>query len=128
GGRPVTDATIYVGRYEARVTPVADTSAKTSLPSAIRMAPGSYQFVIRAPGHGLHRLTLKVRAGQTTGADVFVHTNWASLVEGASVNGNNAKACAKSSAPPECGLVDDTENTDWTAATTSDVNVAKPTA
>ncbi len=48
---------IYVGRYEARATPIADTDSATSLPSSIKMVPGTYDFVFQAAGYGLTRLS-----------------------------------------------------------------------
>ncbi len=50
------NAKVFVGRYEARVTPVADTDAGTALSATAKFVAGTYDFVVQAPGYGLYRL------------------------------------------------------------------------
>ena len=59
-------ATVYIGRYEARATPVADTDPATALGATVKLVPGTYDVLVQAPGYGLRRFTLTVTAGQAT--------------------------------------------------------------
>jgi extracellular elastinolytic metalloproteinase len=63
-GNPAVKARIYVGHYEARVSPIADTDPATNAPSTARannldekatFAPGTYEFIATAPGYGAVR-------------------------------------------------------------------------
>ncbi|MGK5683027.1 M36 family metallopeptidase [Actinoplanes sp. URMC 104] len=55
-GRPVTGAKLFVGDYQARAVPVADTDPATPLTDQVRMVAGSYGFIAQAPGHGHARV------------------------------------------------------------------------
>jgi extracellular elastinolytic metalloproteinase len=103
-GNAVTNATLFVGQYEARVTPAADTDAATLLGDSLKMVPGRYDFLVRAPGHGLTRLRAAVRSGRTTTLRVQLPTNLASVASGATINGDGVNLGA---------LIDDTEGTNW---------------
>jgi hypothetical protein len=105
GNAPVANANIYVGDYEARVTPIADTNASTGLSNTAQFVSGTYHFVAEAPGYGLYRFTATVTAGQTTTVNVAMPTNWASSGKGATVT--------SSTGTNPGNLIDDTENTQW---------------
>jgi extracellular elastinolytic metalloproteinase len=104
-GNPIPNAQLFVGRYEARVTPVADTNPATALGDQVRMVPGTYELVIRAPGYGHARATLTLRANQVTKllAGPLI-PNLASSARGATASGNGTNLGA---------LIDDTEVTNW---------------
>ena len=40
-------ATVYVGRYEARVTPVADTDPATARGATVKLVAGTYDVLVR---------------------------------------------------------------------------------
>lgn len=107
GNAAVPNANIYVGDYEARVTPYT-TSGSNGLTGAVQFVPGTYQFVAQAPGYGLFRFTRTFTAGQSSTTTVAMPTNWASSSKGASIMSNSG---GSSSNP--ANLIDDTENTQW---------------
>src|SRR5262249_36633753 len=76
GGAPVP-ARIYVGRYEDRAVPIADTDPATALSNTAKFVPGTYDFVVQAPGYGLTRFTQTFTANATT-VSFKLQTNWAS--------------------------------------------------
>ncbi|MEV0431425.1 M36 family metallopeptidase [Micromonospora sp. NPDC050495] len=104
-GRAVPGAQLFVGRYQARAVPVADTDAATPLTDAVRLVPGRYEFVVRAPGYGHVRVgPVTVRAGQVRDLPVKLRRNLASAAAGATVGGDGVNL----------GLIaDDDENTNW---------------
>ena len=109
-------AKVYVGHYEARVTPIADTDPQTGdlddvahfAPDGAKPAPTNqpgYDIVVNAPGYGHQRLTLKnLKAGQTKRVKVRMSTNYASSSQGAVATGDGTN---------QVNLIDDTENTTW---------------
>ena len=103
-GNAAVKAKIYVGRYEARATPLADTDPGTSLSANAQFVPGTYDFVAEAPGYGLYRFTQTLTAGQTATVNVAMPTNWASSSKGASASGDGTNPG---------NLIDDTEGTQW---------------
>jgi hypothetical protein len=102
----VPNAKIYVGDYEARVTPVA-TSDSNGVTGAVPFVAGTYNFVAEAPGYGLFRFTRTFTAGQTSTVSVAMPTNWASSANGATV------ASSTGSSTSQGNLIDDTEGTQW---------------
>jgi len=66
GNSEIANARIFVGQYEARVSPIADTNPSTNaegdgannLDDVAQFAPGTYEFVAQAPGHGAVRPAL----------------------------------------------------------------------
>ena len=56
---------IYVGDYEARVTPVADTDPATPLGASAAFTPGTYRMVAVSPDRGFTRWTMTVLADGT---------------------------------------------------------------
>jgi len=112
GNAAVNSAKIYVGQYEARVTPYA-TSDSTGLTGAVKFVPGTYDFVAQAPGYGLFRFTKTFTAGQTSTVTVAMPTNWASASKGAT--------SVSSDGSDPTGLTDDTESTTWDDVQTTPV-------
>jgi hypothetical protein len=96
-------AKIYVGRFEAAVTPAADTIPSTSRSDTLQMVPGTYEFIATAPGFGAIRFNWTL---PTSGHHVTLHfnTNWASKTNGGAASGDGGNF-------PD--LIDDTEVTDW---------------
>jgi hypothetical protein len=103
GNAPV-QARIYVGRYEARVTPAADTFVGTPLGNQLKLVPGTYEFVAQAEGHGLLRFTRTVQAKKKVTVTLAMPTNWASSFKGATIAGDGINLG---------NLIDDTEATNW---------------
>jgi extracellular elastinolytic metalloproteinase len=105
-GAPV-DARIYVGHYEARVSPIADTdpatTASNNLDAVAGFVPGTYELVAHAPGHGHVRLRETLEPGTTT-ITFAIPTNVASGSNGATATGDGEN---------HDDLIDDTEGTTW---------------
>jgi extracellular elastinolytic metalloproteinase len=105
-GTPVV-AQLYVGRYEARARPVADTDPATALDESVALVPGTYDFVVRANGYGSKRLTATVTAGsRARDLRVSLPRNLASATNGATATGDGINLAR---------LIDDTEATNWAA-------------
>jgi extracellular elastinolytic metalloproteinase len=107
GNAPV-NARVYVGHFEARTSPVADTDAATSgaanLDAVATFVPGTYEFVANAPGYGHARFRVTLAAGQQRTVTLTLPTNYASAAKGAVATGDGVELGA---------LVDDTEATNW---------------
>ncbi|QLQ36239.2 M36 family metallopeptidase [Micromonospora robiginosa] len=102
---PVAGAQLFVGRYQARAVPVADTDAATPLTDRVALVPGTYEFVVRAPGHGHTRIgPVTVRAGQNRTLPVVLRPNLASAGAGATVTGDGINLAS---------IADDDEATNW---------------
>ncbi|WP_240197727.1 M36 family metallopeptidase [Nonomuraea lactucae] len=99
---------LYVGDYEGRVVPVADTDPATPLGDTVRMTPGLYDFVVTGNGFGHTRLKYAVVGGVTLPLPLPLTRNHASATSGAVASGdgvNHAK------------LIDETEATNWASLT-----------
>lgn len=108
-GQPVTGVNVFVGDYEARVTPSAVTAARSGAAS-INMVPGSYDITLQAPGWGSRTITgVSVTAGATTTRTVTIQQNLASSANGATI----AAASGDDGTNPASNLIDDTEATAW---------------
>ena len=99
-------ARIYVGRYEARATPVADTLRKTKRHAWAQFLPGRYQFLVRAKGYGMWRFSRRVRPNRARTVKLRLQKNWASKSNGAKAKGDGSMLGK---------LIDDTESTNWAA-------------
>ncbi len=97
-------AQLFIGQYEARVTPIADTDPGTALDDTFKLAPGTYDVLARGNGFGATRRTLIVRAGQLRDYAPAMRENLASKTNGATATGDGVNRDA---------LIDDTESTDW---------------
>ncbi|MDQ3990893.1 MAG: M36 family metallopeptidase [Actinomycetota bacterium] len=117
-GQPV-NANIFVGHYEARVSPIGDTNPATAGQNRDNVArfveddpkpqPNSrvpsYEFVANAPGYGHIRFRLNdVKPGETRQVTIVFPTNVASRHQGASATGDGTR---------HDDLIDDTEGTNW---------------
>jgi uncharacterized repeat protein (TIGR01451 family) len=103
-GAAAVAAKIYVGHYEARSTPIADSDPGTPLTATAKFVPGTYDFLVVAPGYGHFRFTETLTAGQTATRVVWMPTNYASIAKGAVASGDGVGQNL---------LIDDTEGTNW---------------
>lgn len=103
GNAPVK-AKVYVGQYEARSRPAADTDPDSALPATLRLVPGSYDFVVQADGYGLQRFRWALSPGKVVTLKAKLPTNWASKSKGAQASGDGVNLDK---------LIDDTEATNW---------------
>jgi extracellular elastinolytic metalloproteinase len=111
-------AKIYVGRYQARVTPIADTDPSTALGGTARFVPGTYSLIAQAKGYGLKRFQLVASGTSTSNVSLTLTPNFASLTNGATATGDGTN---------QSDLIDDDEATTWDVADTgTNVNVARP--
>ena len=109
GGAAIANARLYVGHYEARVSPIADTDPATSgsnLDDTADFAPGTYEFVAHAPGYGHVRFRERLTSGENNVFTVEFTKNLASATSGATITGDGIGLA---------GLIDDTEQTNWNA-------------
>jgi extracellular elastinolytic metalloproteinase len=102
-GTPI-NAQLFVGHYEARATPVADTDPRSTLDGAFTLVPGTYDLLARANGYGIQRLSLTVGAGETRTLQAVLDRNVASGTNGATAAGDGINLSR---------LIDDTESTNW---------------
>jgi extracellular elastinolytic metalloproteinase len=103
-GAPVPNARVFVGDYQARAVPVADTDAASALTDTAAMVAGNYSFVAQAPGHGMTRFTARVSNGSHRTVQVKLPRNVASSAAGATATGDGVDLGA---------LIDDDEGTTW---------------
>jgi len=101
-GQPVK-ATIYIGKFQARVTPAADTDATTALSNTIHIVPNRYWIIASAPGYGHLRFQTTATTATNT-ITLHFFTNWASGSKGGVATGDGGNF-------PD--LIDDTEGTNW---------------
>jgi extracellular elastinolytic metalloproteinase len=97
-------AKIYVGKFEARSTPIADTIFGTPLSNGAKFVPGTYDFIATAEGYGAIRFTLTLNANENRTFFIHMAPNWASKFRGGSASGDGAG---------HVNLIDDTESTNW---------------
>ncbi len=106
-GAPVV-ADVFVGHYEARSTPIADTDGNTALGSSADFVSGvTHDFLVRADGYGHVRFPYEIKAGQvglTRTVRVKLAANVASVYQGATIAGDGVNLDS---------LIDDTETTNW---------------
>ncbi len=98
---------LYVGDYEARAVPVADTDPATPLGDTVALTPGRYSFVAVGAGFGHRRFTASIGASQRT-LPVVMSRNEAAGANGATATGDGASQAA---------LLDETEATNWQSVT-----------
>jgi hypothetical protein len=132
-GNPAVKARIYVGHYEARVSPIADTDPATNAPSTASannldekatFAPGTYEFIATAPGYGAVRFRKTFKANSTHAITLKFAPNFASATQGGTAAGdvapitNGAGTVVKDGPAVLKNLIDDSEATDWQAGAT----------
>ncbi|MFL6014080.1 MAG: M36 family metallopeptidase [Gaiellaceae bacterium] len=114
-GTVITDARFFVGHYEARISPIADTNAATTgsanLDDTAEFVPDTYEFVATAAGYGHLRGRLDLHKGETKVAVFTFSPNYASAAAGATATGDGTAAALAS-------LIDGTEATNWAAPLT----------
>ncbi|CAA9382551.1 MAG: hypothetical protein AVDCRST_MAG47-2273 [uncultured Nocardioidaceae bacterium] len=103
--KPLKNVQVFVGDYEARVTPIADTDPSTPLGAVSKFLPGRYDFVVQAPGRGLTRLTRTFDPNREHRAQYLLVKNLASVHNGATVAGGDGGNFES--------LIDDTEATNY---------------
>jgi len=109
-GNAVKDTRTYVGDYEGRVTPVADTVVDDGDPATpefsdtAKFLPGTYRLVVQAPGRGLTRITRTFEPGKTHTLRFLLLPNLASVHNGATITGDGANLR---------NLIDDTERSNF---------------
>jgi hypothetical protein len=101
---PGVEAELFIGDYEAGVTPVADTDPATARDATFELLPGNYSFLVRADGRGGHRFARDIPAGSDVRLDVQLPVNTASAAAGATATGDGTG---------HGELIDDTEATNW---------------
>jgi hypothetical protein len=117
-GGAAIPARIYVGHYQARVSPIADTNPATSgqnLDDTAGFAPGRYEFVANAPGYGLVRFGQTFQSGKDRVVTIRFPTNTASSAQGATATGDASGTTPAAQAAQLANLIDDNEGTNWTA-------------
>ncbi|MGH3022205.1 MAG: M36 family metallopeptidase [Gaiellaceae bacterium] len=115
-GAPVA-ADVFVGHYEARATPIADTDPATAGPNldpVARIVPDrlfkgnrhpAWEFVANAEGYGHVRFRIRnLKPGEVHNVTIEFPTNVASIHQGATASGDGAS---------HANLIDDTEGTGW---------------
>jgi extracellular elastinolytic metalloproteinase len=97
---------LYVGDYEARSTPVADTDPATALSDTFQILPDiDFHFTVNGAGWGTQKFTTKFQP-TTQELRVNVRPNLASAAMGATATGDGVNLDK---------LIDDTEATNWAA-------------
>jgi extracellular elastinolytic metalloproteinase len=112
GGTPITDADVYVGHYEGRVTPAATTAAGSNVLAVVPTTSGgrhrAVDLVARADGYGHVRFRVSnLRAGETRDITIRFPSNVASVHQGTVATGDGVD---------HERLIDDTEATNWRSA------------
>jgi hypothetical protein len=98
------DAEIFVGRYEARATPIADTNPSSGRTNSPSFVPGDYAFMARADGYGARRFSLDLAPGEEVKVVIPMKKNFASIHKGATATGDGVNTEE---------LIDDTEESNW---------------
>jgi hypothetical protein len=99
-------AELFIGRYQARSVPVADSDPGTALGSSVELIPGHYDVLVRGAGLGARRLEIDVAAGQTSTFAPELPANLAAAARGATAAGDGTA---------QANLIDETEATQWSA-------------
>lgn len=99
-------AKVFVGHYEARATPIADTDGATPLSDTAKFVAGNYDFVVQAKGYGHVRFARKLSGPTPVDLVITMPTNFASTTKGATAAGDGFF---------HSQLIDDTEDTGWAA-------------
>ncbi|GAA5199265.1 hypothetical protein GCM10023322_74540 [Rugosimonospora acidiphila] len=95
---------LYVGDYEARAVPVADTDPATPIPDTFQIVPDtSFDLTVTAPGFGTEKFKQSFH-GRSQDLKLDLDRNLASSASGAIVSGDGVNLDK---------VVDDTEATDW---------------
>ncbi|ABL81322.1 MULTISPECIES: M36 family metallopeptidase [unclassified Nocardioides] len=109
----------FVGHYEARATPIADTSDQGKVKTTARLVPGRYEMLYVSQAGGFKRFHLTVEPGAQT-VHVNAPTNLAARKNGAKVLDATAGSLNAVS------LLDGTEKTAWGGVTATNVDESHP--
>ncbi|GAB3599429.1 hypothetical protein GCM10027446_31250 [Angustibacter peucedani] len=112
-GAGVKGAKVVIGRYEARVTPVARTTSTGG--AALTMVAGTYPVLVQAPGFGVQQFSLPVTAGTTTSRTLELAPNLLSTASGATL----VSTSSQDAGLPGSFALDDTAASVWRTATSS---------
>jgi extracellular elastinolytic metalloproteinase len=111
-GNPAVVGNVYVGHYEGRVTPIADTDPATvnsgidvNRDEAASFVPGRYDFLVVAKGYGAYRFSASLK-GPSEHLKVRLPENLASAAAGATASGDGTN---------QASAIDETETTTWSA-------------
>ena len=120
-GAPVPGAKVIIGRFEARVSPLARTSSTGG--AGAKMVAGSYPVTIQAAGFGLQTFeSVPVAAGATTSRTLRLAPNLASMSSGATV----VSASSQDPGLPASFAFDDTAASVWRTANAATTYNAGP--
>ena len=109
-GKGVNAAKVIVGRFEARVTPLARTG--TSGGAFLTLTPGTYPLTIQAPGFGVQTVSVTVAAGTNAANTIRLAPNLASTAVGATV----VSTTSQDPGSPARFAFDDTAASTWSTA------------
>ena len=112
---------IFVGDYEARATPIADTLAKTKkVHKSASFTPGRYDMLYVGPKHGFMRFKMNVTGKKKQVVKIKTTKNLAAKKSGAKIIGATAGGVH------ENYLIDGTEALSWGGATAGNVDETNP--
>ncbi|WP_107705533.1 M36 family metallopeptidase [Nocardioides allogilvus] len=111
---------IYVGTYEARATPIADTIGDTPLGATAELTPGTYRMLAVSADRGFTRFTLTVDGAKARTVKVADELNVAGAAAGAKVIGATEGSLNAEQ------LIDGTEATNWGGVTEGNVDETNP--
>lgn len=118
----VSNARILVGRFSMRTRAIADTDPATvvdetdattilatrNLTDTAALVPGTYDFIVMAPGYGIHRFEDQELKPGASRLEFTLPTNWASSTKGATVT---TSATLPENLERAVELIDDSEDT-----------------
>lgn len=111
---------IYVGDYEARATPIADTVGGTKLKSTSAFTPGTYDMLYVGPKNGFMRFKMTVTGKASQVVTVRTTKNLAAARSGGKIISSTAGGLN----PKQ--LIDGSEASSWAGVTTANVDVSHP--
>ncbi|WP_245959457.1 M36 family metallopeptidase [Neobacillus piezotolerans] len=110
-GKPIENARIIIGQFEARTSAAATTSGKGQF--ALPMVAGTYDVTIQAKGFGARTIkNISITAGKNSTLRFNLEPNVAS-----SFNGGKIVASSESESHPAKNAIDDTEGTVFASET-----------
>ena len=111
---------VFVGDYEARVTPVADTLKKTRLGATASFTPGTYRMLYVSPTNGFRHFTMKITGTAKQRVVVKAGRNLAAKRSGAKVLRSTAGSRNAGQ------LIDGSEVGGWAGVTEQNVDQSHP--
>ncbi|CAN5601520.1 hypothetical protein BH11ACT8_BH11ACT8_12960 [soil metagenome] len=111
---------IYVGDFEARVSPIADTVGKTKLGATSTFTPGTYDMLYVGPKNGFMRFHMKITGKKKQVVRVRSTKNLAAKKSGAKI----ISSTAGGRNPDQ--LIDGSEVYSWAGVTPGNVDSSHP--